>query len=140
LKCLGIERLLRLDTGRDVASLARDAGERLSLGREGTDLIVPAWKRASVTDPAGNEFMEFELTAEDAEVLRHLASIEPIEARSYLQDRPELAQRMTSWPPEIRIEVCRIIYRSFSESARDGLRDRQERWSDLIDLLDSTES
>jgi hypothetical protein len=79
--------------------------------------------------------MEFTLTPEDAENLRHLASIEPREARSWLQDRPELAMRMTGWPPEIRIEVCRIIYRSFDDGQRAGLDQRRAPWSDLLDLL-----
>ena len=83
--------------------------------------------------------MQFQLTPDDAEVLRHLASIEPLEARSYLQDRPEIARRMTQWPPEIRIEVCRILFRSFSEEQQDTLRARRNSWSDLIELLENEE-
>lgn len=80
--------------------------------------------------------MEFQLSPEDAEVLRHLASVEPAEARAYLQDRPEVAKRMTSWPPEIRIEVCRILYRSFSGEQQERLRARRNSWSDLIEVLE----
>ena len=82
--------------------------------------------------------MEFQLTPEDAEVLRHLASIEPLDARHYLQDRPEVAKRMTFWPPEIRIEVCRILYRSFDQTQQDTLRTRRNSWSDLIELLETS--
>ena len=81
--------------------------------------------------------MDFQLSPEDAEILRHLASVEPREARAYLQDRPEVARRMTSWPPEIRIEVCRILYRSFDGKQQDTLRTRRNSWSDLIELLES---
>ena len=81
--------------------------------------------------------MQFQLSPEDAQVLRHLASVEPVEARAYLQDRPDVAQRMTGWPPEIRIEVCRILYRSFSEEQQERLRARRNSWSDLIELLES---
>lgn len=81
--------------------------------------------------------MLFQLSPEDAEILRHLASVEPLEARSYLQDRPEVAQRMTGWPPEIRIEVCRILFRSFDERQQATLRARRNSWSDLIELLES---
>ena len=81
--------------------------------------------------------MEFQLSPEDAEVLRHLASIEPLEARTYLQDRPAVAKRMTHWPPEIRIEVCRILYRSFDGQQQETLRTRRNTWSDLIELLET---
>ena len=81
--------------------------------------------------------MDFTLTADDAETLRHLASVEPMEARTYLQDRPELVQRMAGWPPEIRIEVCRILYRSFPEKQRHDMESRRHAGSNLLDLLGS---
>ena len=81
--------------------------------------------------------MEFQLTPDDAEVLRHLASVEPLEARRYLQDRPAVAKRMTHWPPEIRIEVCRILDRSFDQAQQDTLQSRRNSWSDLIELLEA---
>ena len=79
--------------------------------------------------------MDFSLTGEDVEALRHLASIDPLEARHYLQDRPELAKRMASWPPEIRMEVCRIIYRSFGDDRQNGMQARRHLGSNLVDLL-----
>ena len=79
--------------------------------------------------------MDFTLTEEDAEVLRHLASVEPGEARAYLQDRPELARRMTNWPPEIRLEVCRILWLSFPADKRDATVARRSGGTDLVDLL-----
>jgi hypothetical protein len=79
--------------------------------------------------------MEFQLSAEDAEILRHLAGLEPLEARRYLQDHPPIARRMTHWPPEIRIEICRMIYRSFSDTQREALESRRQTWSDLLELL-----
>lgn len=91
--------------------------------------------RPATARPGYDPKMEFQLTNEDAEVLRHLASIEPLEARRYLQDRPAVAQRMTFWPPEIRIEVCRILYRSFEPKQRETLQARKNAWSDLIELL-----
>lgn len=80
--------------------------------------------------------MDFTLAPEDAVALRHLAAIEPLEARRYLQDRPELARRMTAWPPEIRIEVCRILYRSFPEEQRLRMHERRHDGSSLLDLLE----
>ena len=82
--------------------------------------------------------MEFTLSVEDAEALRHVASVEPMEARAYLQDRPELVKRMVAWPPEIRLEVCRILYRSFPEAQRRDMESRRHAGSNLLDLL-STE-
>ena len=81
--------------------------------------------------------MDFTLTADDAETLRHLASVDPMEARTYLQDHPALVQRMATWPPEIRIEVCRILYRSFPETKRDEMQSRRHLGSNLLDLLES---
>lgn len=80
--------------------------------------------------------VDFTLSESDAEALRHLAKVTPLEARRYLQDRPELAHRMTGWPPEIRLEVCRILYRSFPEDRRRRLRERRAPWSDLIEQLE----
>ncbi|MEM7244181.1 MAG: hypothetical protein AAF533_02490 [Acidobacteriota bacterium] len=80
--------------------------------------------------------MEFQLSPEEAEVLRHLAQVEPREARAYLQDHPELAQRMTNWPPELRLEICRILYQSFDEETLAEHRKRHPRGSsDLVDQL-----
>ena len=83
--------------------------------------------------------MDFALTDGDVEALRHLACIDPLAARHYLQDRPELAKRMASWPPEIRMEVCRIIYRSFGDDRRDGMQTRRHLGSNLLDLLEGEE-
>jgi hypothetical protein len=79
---------------------------------------------------------DFVLEPEDAAALRHLASVEPVDARRWLQDRPELARRMTSWPPELRIEVCRIIYRSFGDEQRRRLEERHARGGSLLSLLE----
>jgi hypothetical protein len=79
---------------------------------------------------------DFTLTEDDAAALRHVASIDPLEARHWLQDRPELVQRMVAWPPELRIEICRILYRSFGEESRDGLRARRHAGSSLLDQLE----
>ena len=79
--------------------------------------------------------MEFTLTEDDARALRHMASLEPAEARRWLQDRPEVARRVADWPPEIRIEVCRIIFRSFPPAKREVVASRRRRGSDLVDLL-----
>lgn len=81
--------------------------------------------------------MDFTLSPEDAEALRHIAAVDPLEARTYLQDRPELVRRMTAWPPEIRLEVCRILYRSFPETQRDGMQSRRHPGSNLLDMLES---
>ena len=78
--------------------------------------------------------MEFVLSEQDADVLRHLASVEPEVARRYLQERPELARRMTSWPPEIRLEVCRIVFRSVPAEKRNALIARHPG-SSLLDQL-----
>jgi hypothetical protein len=80
--------------------------------------------------------MEFRLSPEDARHLRRLAALEPGEARAYLQDRPELARAMLAWPPELRLEVCRILLQSFSEEKRAALRSRRHAGSNLLDLLD----
>jgi hypothetical protein len=80
--------------------------------------------------------VDFTLTWQDAATLRHLASLDPVDARRYLQDRPELYRRMLDWPPELRIEVCRIIYRSFPEAKRERMRSRRDQGSNLfLDLL-----
>ena len=55
--------------------------------------------------------MDFTLTEDDAQHLRHIASLEPLEARAYLQDRPDLARRVAGWPPEIRLESIRGLTR-----------------------------
>ena len=78
---------------------------------------------------------DFRLAPEDAEILRYIASVEPLEARRYLQDRPELARRMTTWPPELRLEICRILYRSFPAETRARHEARREGAGALVDLL-----
>jgi hypothetical protein len=80
--------------------------------------------------------MDFTLSDDDAAALRHMASIEPMDARRWLQDRPELAQRMLSWPPELRLEICRILYRSFGEDRRAELQARRRPGSSLLDQLE----
>jgi hypothetical protein len=82
--------------------------------------------------------VDFTLDEDDARELRHLAALEPLEARHYLQDRPDLARRMAHWPPELRLEVCRIIYRSFPEDRRERMRHRGTPGSNLLDLLDDS--
>ena len=79
---------------------------------------------------------DFILSPEDADVLRQLASLEPLAARGFLQDRPELARRMTAWPPELRLEVCRIIYRSFPEERRASMTDRRRSATNLLQMLE----
>lgn len=79
--------------------------------------------------------MEFTLTPDDAAALRHLASVEPGAARKWLQDRPEVARRMAEWPPEIRLEVCRILYRSFTDAQREAMRVRRRHGTDLLAQL-----
>ncbi len=79
--------------------------------------------------------MEFTLTPEEADALRHMAAVEPLEARTWLQDRPELAKRMLSWPPELRLEVSRILLMSFDLERRQALRDRSRGSIILSDLL-----
>lgn len=79
--------------------------------------------------------MQFTLTEEDAASLRHLASLDPPEARTWLQDHPEVAKRVANWPPEIRIEVCRILFRSFPEEKQRQVAERRRSGSDLVDLL-----
>lgn len=83
--------------------------------------------------------MDFELSPEDAAALRELASLPPEQARAYLQDRPELTRRMSSWPPEIRLEVSRILWRSFPQEKRDEARRRKHAGSNLLDLLSDDE-
>jgi len=83
--------------------------------------------------------VQFTLTEDDAQALRQLASLEPDEARRWLQDRPEVARRVGDWPPEIRIEVCRILFRSFPPEKRDVVVRRRRRGSDLVDLLSADE-
>ena len=80
--------------------------------------------------------IDFVLAEEDAEALRRIASLEPIEARSFLQDHPELARRMTTWPPELRLEVCRIIYRSFPEAQREQMAARRSSGTNLLQMLE----
>ena len=47
--------------------------------------------------------MDFQLTEADARVLRHLASIDPMEARRHLQDNPELARRIRELRPGLKL-------------------------------------
>ncbi len=83
--------------------------------------------------------MDFTLTEDDAQQLRHIASLDPSDARAYLQDRPELARRVSGWPPEIRLEVCRILWQSFPAEKRASANRRRNPGSNLIDLLSSAD-
>jgi hypothetical protein len=84
--------------------------------------------------------VDFTLSPEDADALRELARLEPADARAWLQDRPELTRRMTSWPPEIRLEVCRILWQSFPPEKRERALNRRHPGSNLLDLLEAGES
>ena len=79
--------------------------------------------------------MDFTLSPEDAEALREMARMPPEDARAYLQDRPELTKRMSAWPPEIRLEVCRILWLSFPPEKRQRTVSRRHPGSNLLDLL-----
>jgi hypothetical protein len=80
--------------------------------------------------------VDFTLTPEDADALREVARMDPMDARRYLQDRPELTKRMAAWPPEIRLEVCRILWLSFPPEKREGSLQRKHPGSNLLDLLE----
>lgn len=80
--------------------------------------------------------MDFTLSPEDADALRELARLSPEDARAYLQDRPELTRKMSEWPPEIRLEVCRILWMSFPPEKRARTLTRRHPGSNLLDLLE----
>lgn len=122
------------------ASLGRGNGTERGAGRRLHHARMLSLRRPN-GQPSGplrhDPAVDFTLSPEDADALREVARLSPLEARAYLQDRPELTRRMASWPPEIRLEVCRILWQSFPPEKRDRTLSRRHPGSNLLDLLDA---